>query len=131
MPATVFTLCDLPSFGYGLNSTSVEMLSSQLLAVWARAHFYHNNVPTQDQLDNFMILFDPVIKESKTWIPLQAVVTRLKQELTKSSQVSIFKFAYLVFLSVVADAAGDGLPAANAKLAENISLRFTHLYLDN
>lgn len=119
------------SGGYGSNSTSVAMLSSQLLAVWARAHFYRNNILTQDQLDNFMIFFDSVIKESKPWIPLQAFVTRLKQEFTKSSQVSIFKFAYAVFLSAVADTARDGLPAANVKHAENISLRFTQLYFDN
>lgn len=59
IPATIFTLCGLPSFsGYGSNSTSVAILSSQLLAVWTCAYFYHNSMLTEDQMATFMILCD-------------------------------------------------------------------------
>ncbi|CEG70124.1 hypothetical protein RMATCC62417_06073 [Rhizopus microsporus] len=132
MPATVFTLCDLPSFsGYGSNSTSVAMLSSQLLALWARAYFHHNNVLTEVQMATFMILYDSAIKDSKPWVPLQAVVQLLKKEFNKSSQVKIFQFAFVTSLSAVADTAGDSLSAANAKIATNIFSRFSDLFLDN
>ncbi|KAI7889336.1 uncharacterized protein EV154DRAFT_592269, partial [Mucor mucedo] len=83
-PATIFTLCDLPSFkGYGSNSTSVTMLSSQLLAAFA------------------------LIKDSKAWIPLQAVVEKLKMEFKNSTQVNVFEFAFVTSLSAVAEAAGE------------------------
>ncbi|KAG1048088.1 hypothetical protein G6F43_009498 [Rhizopus delemar] len=132
IPATISTLCDLPSFsGYGSNSTSAAMLSSQLLAVWTRAYFYHNSMLTEDQMATFMILYDSVLKDSRPWISLQAVVEQLKKEFNKPSQVNIFKFAFITSLLAVADAAGDGLPAANAKIAANISLRFSNLFLDN
>ncbi|KAG1460281.1 hypothetical protein G6F56_005986 [Rhizopus delemar] len=66
MPATIFTLCDLPSCsGYRSNSTSMAMLSSQLLALWARAYFHHNNVLTESRIATFMILYDSAIKDSK------------------------------------------------------------------
>ena len=86
---------------------------------------------TEDQMATFMILYDSVLKDSKPWISLQAVVEQLKKEFNKPSQVNIFKFAFITSLLAVADAAGDGLPAANAKIAANISLRFSNLFLDN
>lgn len=132
MPATIFTLCDLPSFsGYGSNSTSVAMLSSQLLAVCAQAHLYHNNRLTEAQLETFMMLYDSVIKDSKPWVPLQAVVDQLNKNFEKSSQINILKFAFVTSLSAVAHAAGDGLSVANAKLATNILLRFSDQFLDD
>ncbi|KAG1458902.1 hypothetical protein G6F56_006284 [Rhizopus delemar] len=72
-----------------------------------------------------------VIKDSKRWIPLQEVAEQLKKEFNKSSQVNIFKFAFITSLSAVAGSAGDGLLAANAKVAANISLWFSNLSLDN
>jgi hypothetical protein len=107
------------------------MLSSQLLALWARAYFHHNNVLMEAQIATFMILYDSVIKDSKPWVPLQAVVQLLKKEFNKSSQVNIFQFAFVTSLSAVADTAGDSLHAANIKIATNISSRFSDLFHDN
>ncbi|KAG2206708.1 hypothetical protein INT47_003650 [Mucor saturninus] len=46
-PATIFTLCDLTSFkGYGSNTISITMLSSQLLAASARVYHSHTNILT-------------------------------------------------------------------------------------
>lgn len=106
------------------------MLSSQLLAAFARAYHSHTNILTEDQLVTFMILYDSVIKDNKAWIPLQAVVEKLKKEFKNSTQVNVFEFAFVTSLSAVAEAAGDSLHAANTKIAANISLQFSKLYLD-
>ncbi|KAI9022761.1 hypothetical protein CLU79DRAFT_804204 [Phycomyces nitens] len=128
MSATIFTLCDLPSSsGYGSNSTSVAMLSSQLLAVCAQAHLYHNNRFMEAQMETFMMLYDSMIKD----MPLQAVEDQLNKNFEKSSQINILKFPFVTSLSAVADAAGDGLSVANAKLATNILLRFSDQFLDD
>ncbi|ORY93111.1 hypothetical protein BCR43DRAFT_364963 [Syncephalastrum racemosum] len=80
MPATIFTLCDLPSFsGYASNSTSPAMLSAQLLALCARAHYHHKNMLTEVQRGTFMILYESAIKDSKPWVPLVVVVDQIKK----------------------------------------------------
>lgn len=106
MPATIFTLCNLSRFSeYGSNSTSVAILSSLLLALWALSHFYRNNLLTEAKMAMFMILYDSVIKDKKSWMLLEAVVKLLKKELNKSSQVNIFQFAFVTPLSAFADTA--------------------------
>ncbi|KAI8062684.1 hypothetical protein BC940DRAFT_321922 [Gongronella butleri] len=133
MPASIFTLCDLPSFaGYGSNATSAGKLSSQFLAVIARAYLYHGGLVTQAQLSNFLSLYDVVVKEGKNWKPLSVVVDRMREELhEKGAAVDVLQFAFFSSLSAVADVAGDSLSSANSKLASNIRERFIELYQEN
>ncbi|ORY93109.1 hypothetical protein BCR43DRAFT_364951 [Syncephalastrum racemosum] len=131
-PATIFRLCDLPSFsGYGPNATSPAILSAQLLALCARAHFHHKSMLTEVQRGTFMILYESAIKDSKPWVPLVVVVDQIKKAFEESPEVNIFKFAFITSLSAIADTAGDALHTANTKLATNICTRFSDLFLDN
>ncbi|KAG0169491.1 hypothetical protein DFQ28_010124 [Apophysomyces sp. BC1034] len=131
MPATIFTICDLPSFvGYGSNHGSATRIASCLLQLFAIAALMHSGILKKESFVDFHLKFAAIEKkDSEQWRSLQTVVDALAVELEGVEGVNIFTFASKHSLSGIAGVAGSGLSTANAKVKENVTTRLRRLYL--
>lgn len=130
MPATIFTVCDLPSFVcYGSNYGSVTRTTSELLQIFATAAVMHSGFLKEETFFEFQQKYGAIgKKDSEQWEVLQTTVDTLAAELKDAEEVQIFAFTYKHSLNGVAGVAGSTLSTANAKIKENVAMRLQRLY---
>ncbi|ORY99313.1 hypothetical protein BCR43DRAFT_489075 [Syncephalastrum racemosum] len=135
MPATVFTLCDLPhNQGYGSSASSTEKVASRFIQALCIAHLES----TPPDFTRAFTFFDSVAKTrergrnpSKEWGKLAASVDALKLLIEERRGSSALDLAMFHDFSSFANLASNRLSDCNTRLKENVKMRLSQIYGDN
>ncbi|ORZ01735.1 hypothetical protein BCR43DRAFT_522522 [Syncephalastrum racemosum] len=132
MPATVFTVYDLPhNMGYGTGANALGKLTSRFLQALAIAIMNTTTTKFDQALESFMLAQSNMSKDktSDSWTTMENTVERLRVNLEKGTS-NPCEIASAVNFSALATEASKAVVPANARIRKDVISRLKILYGD-